>query len=164
MSGIDDEKGRVGHHQNRREAESMELKGYTAFEPASWEGASGGKGVTCPAPLQLCSAQLKFSGAPGWYAIDVEYYDLTNGVSQFKLYVNSQLVDEWRANSLLPGKSPSADSSVRHKIKGLALRPGDAIRIDGLPDHDERAPLDYIEVFPWPELQLIDEVRANSSL
>ena len=44
ISGIADEKGRVAHHPNRVEAEAMELKGYESFEPASWEGASGGAG------------------------------------------------------------------------------------------------------------------------
>jgi alpha-glucuronidase len=148
VSGVADEKGRVGHHPNRIEAESMELAGYTAFQPASWEGASGGKGVTCPETRQSCSAQTKFNGAPGRYEVDVEYYDLSSGVSAFKLFVGDQLVDEWRADMLLPGSAPSADSSVRHRSKGLALRPGDLIRVDGIPDRDERAPLDYIEIIP----------------
>jgi alpha-glucuronidase len=148
ISGIADEKGRVGHHPNRIEAESMELKGYTTFEPASWEGASGGKGVTCSATRQSCSALTTFDGAPGWYEVDVEYFDLSSGASQFRLFIGDQLVDEWRADSLLPGGAPSADSSVRHRIEGLALRPGDIMEIEGLPDQDERAPLDYIEVTP----------------
>ncbi len=148
MSGIDDEQGRVGHHPNRVEAESMELQGYTMFEPASWEGASGGKGVACAPGVAVCSAQTKFNGAAGRYEIDVEYFDLSNGKSKFKVSVNDQVVDEWRADMLLPGKEPSADSSVRHRTKGLALRPGDVIRIKAVPDGGERAPLDYIEVLP----------------
>ena len=148
MSGIDDEMGRVGHHPNRVEAETMELQGYKIFEPASWEGASGGKGVACAAEAAVCSAQTKFNGAAGWYEVDVEYFDLSNGISKFKVSVNDQVVDEWRADMLLPGRDPSADSSVRHHIKGLALRPGDVIHIEGTPDGAERAPLDYIEVLP----------------
>jgi alpha-glucuronidase len=148
ISGIADEKGRVGHHPNRIEVESMELKGYKTFEPVSWEGASGAKGVTCPAMLQSCMAQTRFDGAPGWYEVDVEYFDLNSGVSRFRLLIGDQPVDEWRAAMLLPGRAPSADSSVRHRIKGLALRPGDVIRIEGFPDHHEHAPLDYLEVSP----------------
>ena len=148
MSGIDDQQGRVGHHPNRVEAEAMELRGYQIFEPVSWEGASGGKGVACAAEAATCSAQTKFHGAEGWYEIDVEYFDLSNGVSKFKVSVNDQVVDEWRADMLLPGKEPSADSSVRHRIKGLALRPGDVIRIEATADGAERAPLDYMEVLP----------------
>jgi alpha-glucuronidase len=124
----------------------MDLQGYRTFEPASWEGASGGKGVICPENMASCSAQTRFQGAAGRYDLDVQYFDLASGVSQFKVFVNDQLVDEWRAAMALPGGTPSADSSVRRRIKRLALRPGDGIRIDGIPDGGDRAPLDYIEV------------------
>ena len=148
MSGIDDQKGRVGHHPNRVEAEAMELRGYQVFEPASWEGASGGKGVACAEGMAVCSAQTKFNGTAGLYEVDVEYFDLSSGTSKFRVSVNDQVVDEWRADKLLPGNEPSADSSVRHRTKRLALHPGDVIRIEGTPDGAERAPLDYIEVLP----------------
>ncbi len=148
MSGIDDQKGRVGNHPNRVEAEAMELRGYETFEPVSWESASGRKGVACGAKAATCSALTKFKGAAGWYEADVEYFDLSNGISKFKMSVNDQVVDEWLADMLLPGKEPSADSSVRHRTKGLALRPGDVIRIEGTPDSAERAPLDYMEILP----------------
>ena len=146
VSGIPDDKGRVGHHPTRIEAESMNLKAYQTFEPASWEGASGGKGVICPERVASCSAQTNFEGTAGRYEVDVEYFDVSSGVSHFKAFVNGQLVDEWNADMVLPGATPSADSSVRRRIKGLALRPGDVIRIDGIPDGGDRAPLDYVEV------------------
>jgi len=146
ISGIPDDKGRVGHHPNRMEAEAMSLQGYQTFEPASWEGASGGKGVICPETVASCSAQTKFRGAAGRYDIDVEYFDLANDVSHFRLFVNNQLIDEWYAELALPGGTPSADSSVRRRIKGLVLRSGDVIRIDAIPGRGDRAPLDYLEV------------------
>ena len=148
MSGIDDQKGRVGRHPNRVEAEAMELRGYRVFEPTSWEGASGGKGVACSAEMTTCSAQTKFDGAAGLYEVDIEYFDLSSGTSKFKVLVNNHVADEWRADMLLPGNEPSADSSVRHRTKGLTLHPGDVICIEGTPDRAERAPLDYIEVLP----------------
>jgi alpha-glucuronidase len=148
ISGVADEKGRVGHNPNRIEAESMELTGYIPFQPTSWEGASGGKGVACPETRQSCSAQTKFEGAPGRYEVDVEYFDLSSGVSVFKLFIGDQLADEWRADMSLPGSTPSADSSVRHRTEEVTLHPGDVIRIMGIPDHEERAPLDYIEIIP----------------
>lgn len=150
MSAIADERGRVGHHPNRIEAESMRLKGYQTFEPASWEGASGGKGISCAKGAQSCSADTTFHGAPGWYEIDVEYFDLASGVSQYNVFVGGQLVDRWRANMLLPGREPSADSSVRRRIVGIALRPGDVIRVEGIPDREDRAPLDYLEIVARP--------------
>lgn len=145
ISGIPDDKGSVGHHLNRTEAEAMDLRGYQAFEPASWEGASGGKGVTCPETVASCSAQTNIQSA-GQYEVDVEYFDVASGVAHFKVFVNDQLVDEWYGDMELPGSTPSADSSVRRRIKGLVLRPGDAIRIVGIPDRGDRASLDYIEV------------------
>jgi alpha-glucuronidase len=148
ISGIPDAQGRVGHHPNRVEAEAMELKGYEPTELASWEGASGGKAVVCPQGTESCSAQTKFNGAAGWYEVDVEYFDMSNGVSKFRVLVGDQLVDEWTADLHLPGRVLSADSSTRRRIKGLALRPGDVIRIEGIPNEGERAPLDYIEVYP----------------
>jgi alpha-glucuronidase len=150
ISGVADDKGRVGSHPGRIEAESMELKGYEPFELKSWEGASGGKAVICREGEQTCSTQTKFSGRSGWYEIDVEYFDLSDGLSKYRAFVGDQLVGEWLADLHLPGKEPSADSSVRHRIKGLALRPGDVIRIEGVPNEGERAPLDYIEVIPAP--------------
>ena len=146
ISGIPDNEGRVEHHPNRIEAEAMDLKGYQTFEPASWEGASGGKGVTCPETMASCSAQTTFQGDEGRYEVDVEYFDVANGVSHFRVFVSDQLVDEWYADMVLPGAAPSADSSVRRRIKELSLRPGDVIRIDGIPDRGDRAPLDYVEI------------------
>ena len=150
ISGIPDDKGRVGSHHNRIEAESMILQGYRPFEPASWEGASGGKAVVCPERATSCSAQTTFQSAAGTYDVDIQYFDLASGVSTFKVFVNDHLVDEWRADMALPGDTPSADSSVRRKIKGLALRPSDVIRIDGTPDRGDRAAVDYVEVVVSP--------------
>jgi alpha-glucuronidase len=38
--------------------------------------------------------------------------------------------------------------SSRRVIEGIALRPGDEVRIEGVPGGAERAPLDYIEIEP----------------
>ena len=62
-----------------------------------------------------------------------------------------QKVDQWLAEDDLPARRPNGDSSTRRWIPGLALRPGDQIRIVGFPEEGERAPLDYIEIHPRPE-------------
>jgi alpha-glucuronidase len=146
ISGIDDKKGRVGRHPDRFEAEAMHLTGYKVFEPESWEGASGGEGLACSERERTCAAQTKFDGAAARYEIDVEYFDLSAGISEFRLLVNDQIVDDWRADKLFPGKTPSADSSVRRHVKGIPLRPGDVIRIEGVPDGGDPAALDYLEI------------------
>ena len=145
-SGVPDAKGRVGQHPNRIEAESMQLQGYAAIEVSPWEAASGGKAIACP--LKQCTAAFRYSGAPGWYTMRVEYFDQNDGVSRFRLQIGQQRVDEWMAARSLPTRKPDGTSSTRRTVNGVALRTGDEIRIEGFPDGGERAALDYIELLP----------------
>jgi alpha-glucuronidase len=149
-SGIADARGRVGHYPGRIEAESMELEGYVPFDISPPEDASGGKAIECSPPAQHCSATFRFDGTPGWYELDVEYFDQNNGVSKFRVLIGDQLLDEWLADDHLPATKPNADSSTRRRIAGLALRPGDSIRIEGTPDGDEHAAVDYVEIRAMP--------------
>jgi alpha-glucuronidase len=93
---------------------------------------------------------LKFDRAPGWYEMDIEYFDQSNGESKFCVFVGDQLVDEWTADDHLPANKPGGDASTRRRIAGLALRAGDEIRVEGIPNREEHAPLDYIEFKPLP--------------
>ena len=146
LSGIADQQGRAGHFPNRIEAEAMQLSGYQPVDVTPWENASGGKGVQCP-ENKGCTASFKFDRTAGWYRLNIQYFDQTNGQSKFRVYVGEQVVDEWIANEQLPrAVNMSGDSSIRHTIKGLALRPGDEIRIEGIPDGGEPAALDYVEI------------------
>ena len=150
LSGIADAKGRAGNFPNRIEAESMTLTGYVPVEVTPWENASGGKAVECRV-AKGCSASFRFSGAAGKNEIDVEYFDQSNGVSTFRVFVNGRKVDEWKAEDHLPARKMGADSSTRRRIDGVELRPGDELRIEGIPDGGERAGLDYVEIFPERE-------------
>ena len=145
-SGIADAKGRVGHHPDRIEAEAMQLEGYVPIEITPPENASGGKAVECRAPALNCTASVRFDRPAGWYELDLQYFDQNNGVSKFQVFVGDQKVDQWLADDNLPARRPNGDSSTRRWIPGLALRPGDQIRIVGFPEEGERAPLDYIEI------------------
>lgn len=151
ISGISDQRGRVGHYPGRMEAEAMQLQGYAPFDVVPPEDASSGKAVECASPSQKCSATFPFNGTAGWYELDVEYFDQNNGKSKFRVLVDDQPVDEWLADDTLPATKPNADSSTRRRITGLALRPGDTIRIEGVPDGDEHSALDYIEIHASPE-------------
>lgn len=144
VSGIADEKGRVSNHPGRIEAEDMRLHGYVPVDVTPWEAASQGKAIQCPA--QRCTAEFPFQGAAGAYELDVEYFDQNNGVSSFRVAIGGRAVDEWQAGDHLPATKPDADSSTRRRIFPLNLRPGDTIRIEGIPGGGERAPLDYIEL------------------
>ena len=147
-SGVPDERGRVGHYPGRVEAEDMELHGYLKFDVTPWEAASGGKGIECPAESAPCTASFHFTGAPGRYDIDVRYFDQSNGISQFRLYLRDQLIAEWSADDHFPAKVSNADSSTRHRIPAITLKTGDELRIEGHPDGPERAALDYVEFTP----------------
>ena len=145
-SGIPDARGRVGHYPGRTEAESMKLDGYAVREVTPWEAASGGKVAECR--TGQCTASFLYDGPPGWYAIRVQYFDQNNGVSHFRVWVANQLVDQWDAADHLPTRKVDASSSMRRTISGVALRPGDEIRVEGVPDGGETAAIDYIEIEP----------------
>jgi alpha-glucuronidase len=145
-SGIADAKKRVGNYPGRFEAESMTLDGYTVQPVKPWEAASGGKAIVCP--REQCTASLRYDGPAGWCTLHVQYFDLNNGVSRFRLWVGSQLMDEWAAADHLPARKIDGSSSSRRVITGVALRPGDQIKIEGRPDGRETAALDYVEILP----------------
>ena len=143
-SGIADSTGRVGHHPGRIEAESMRLSGYTPKPVTPWEAASGAAAVECADAK--CTAAFNYDGDAGWHDLVVQYFDQSDGVSRFRVWVGSQLVDEWTAADRLPARKVDSSSSSRRTIRGLALRKGDELRIEGIPDGGETAALDYIEI------------------
>ncbi|MBV8896749.1 MAG: glucosiduronase [Acidobacteriaceae bacterium] len=145
-SGISDANGRVGHHPDRIEAESLSLTGYTVADVSPWEDASGGKAIVCT--KDSCAASTHFDGDPGWYNLIVQYFDQRNGVSHFQAFVNAQMVGEWTADRMLPTDKPDSNSSTRYRSTAIALRRGDEIKIIGIPDWGERAAVDYIELEP----------------
>ena len=145
-SGIPDAKGRVGNHRGRVEAEAMTLEGYVAVDVQPWEAASGGKAVSCP--IAQCAASFRYDGAPGWYTLRIQYFDQNNGTARYRLRVGSQLADEWVAGARVPSAKIDGSTSTRHTVAGIALRPGDSIRVEGVPDGGETAAFDYIEILP----------------
>jgi hypothetical protein len=60
--------------------------------------------------------------------------------------VGAQLIDEWAADLRLPSARLDSTTSTRRSIAGIALRAGDEIRIEGIPDGGEVAALDYLEI------------------
>jgi alpha-glucuronidase len=114
-----------------------------------WEDASGGKAVTCGE--SKCIAEWTYSGAAGRFDVAVEYFDLPGGAAKFVFAVNGPAANanaSWAADAVLPSRQPHGDNSTRHIARGVALKPGDVIRIEGTPDGLDVAALDYIEVQP----------------
>lgn len=146
-SGIPDEKGRAGHFPHRTEAESMKLEGYTVEPVTPWEDASDGKAIECLPPQHACTAEFVYNGTAETADLIVQYFDTNNGGAQFKVFLNQQQIDEWSADAHLPANIPNGDTSTRRIIKGLALRPRDAIRIEGTRGGEDGTALDYVEIY-----------------
>jgi alpha-glucuronidase len=147
-SGIADKKGRVGNYPNRFEAEKMTLTGYTEVAVRPWEAASGdGKAVQCL--LAACAASMNYSGAAGTFSLHVRYFDQNNGAAKYRVLVAGKVVDEWTAADRLPSARLDGSTSTRRVVSGVVLKPGDEIRLEGVPEGREVAALDYLEI--WPE-------------
>jgi alpha-glucuronidase len=76
----------------------------------------------------------------------VQYFDLQGGAAKFAVVVNNRPIADWIADANLPSKRPNGDNSTRHTILNVDLKPGDIIRIEGIPDGSDPAALDYIEL------------------
>jgi alpha-glucuronidase len=147
LSGLPDEEDRVGNYPGRLEAEAARLTGYKVIDIRPWEDASQGKAVICDA-ASACAAEWTFTGKPGPYDIAVQYFDLRDGVARFTFRVNGQSIAAWSADASLPSIIPNGDNSTRRTIQSVALKPGDILRVEGTPDGQDRAALDYIELTP----------------
>lgn len=147
ISGVADDLGRVGHHPNRVEAENMQLSGYEPVDVTPWETASGGKAVECSGQSS-CTASFRFDRKRGRYEVAVQYFDLNDGVSHYKLLVNGREVGSWVADDHLPSDKMNGHTSTRYTATNVELKPGDMVKIEGTPDASEPAPLDYVEITP----------------
>jgi alpha-glucuronidase len=131
----------------------MKLDGYEIFDVKPWETASRGKAIRILTNDGHGSASFNYSGKPGWYNLAAQYYDTTNGVAQFKLFVAGQKMDEWLADDHLPSRNvpstPNGHTNTRHTTEGVALRTGDEIRIEGIADDNDHAAIDYLEIIPY---------------
>ena len=147
LTGLPDEEGRVGNYPGRLEAESARLTGYKVIDIQPWEDASHGKAVSCDG-ASSCAAEWTFDGKPGDYNIAVQYFDFRDGVAKFTVRLNGQSIAAWAADAMLPSIIPNGDNSTRRTIPSVPLKPGDILRVEGIPDAQDHAPLDYIELTP----------------
>jgi len=154
-NGIPDALGRAGHYPGRLEAEDARLTGYKVIDVTPWEDASGGKAVACdPNSAQnTCTAEWTYAGKAGRFDIAVQYFDLQGGVAHFTLGINGTEIVSWAAKDTLPSRRPNGDNSTRFTLRGpdgrgIELKPGDVLRVEGTPDASDPAALDYIEIDP----------------
>jgi hypothetical protein len=87
-----------------------------------------------------------FHGTPGRHNIAVLYFDVNGGEARFQLAVGDQVVRAWTAAEHFPTKTLNGDSATRLTIPNVKLQPNDVITLEGIPDGDDPAALDYVEV------------------
>ena len=146
LSGIADEQGRAGHFPGRLEAEDARLSGYAAMDVEPWEDASRGRGVACAGAHELCSAEWTWEGKAGNFDVAVQYFDVRGGTAKFALLVNGKRVAEWKGDGDFPSRRPNGDNSTRRTVRGVEIKTGDVIRVEGVPDGEDRAAVDYVDV------------------
>lgn len=155
MSGIDDERGRVGHYPWRVEAEDMSLDGYEVYAVSPFETASNATAIVTSSnstdAAGTASTTLAFPS--GTYDLAINYYDMAIGVSRWRVFINEKLVGEWEGNAAFTlGHAPSlyvdGSSAARITFRDVEIREGDTLRIVGRPDGLEPAPLDYVSLLP----------------
>jgi alpha-glucuronidase len=120
-------------------------QGTTSVVPLRTQNDSG---ALAPATGDTCIAQWTWTGAAGNYGIAVQYFDLQEGAAKFTLLVNRQPLSTWAADASLPSTHPNGDNSTRHATAGVTLKTGDTIEVKGIPEADDHAILDYIELTP----------------
>lgn len=150
MSGIADDKGRVGHYPDRVVSARMNLEGYTPVKVEPWEDASHGHAESCR-KRQKCTASTVLHHPPGIYDIGVQYFDVHQDVASFRLLLNGRLISRWSANRALPGDVATGGNSIRHLVRRVQLKPGDTLKLVGLPQGKDRASFDYVVVYPADE-------------
>ncbi|KAL2834807.1 putative alpha-glucuronidase A [Aspergillus pseudoustus] len=153
LSGIADQHDRVGHHPWRIEAEDMTLDGYVRYTVSPFETASRAFAVVTETNSTTGSASATVPFADGVYDLVVNYYDLYGGHSQWKVYLNEKLVGSWKGDMEdTLGHNPSiyidGHSATRIRFRKVKVRTGDKVRIVGVPDGTEPAPLDYVAFLP----------------
>jgi alpha-glucuronidase len=162
LSGIPDERGRAGKFPGRLEAEDAKLSGYKIIDITPGEDASRGKAVSClgmgsgpvddddthvrPAGPHTCSAEWTYAGPSGQFDVAVQYFDLQSGAAKFSLLVNGKSEASWTGNGTFPSRRPNGDNSTRYTARGVKLKTGDVVRVEGSPEGSDPAALDYLEI------------------
>ena len=129
------------------EAEDLDLETYLVEDR---EVASNEKVISLLGSGDAGTASTKFTGPSGLYTVVVGYYDEIDGESLFRLKVNDDIVDNWRADQELDprGFVPTENNFTRRTIGGIELQTGDVLAIEGFRDAQEYARVDFLQLIP----------------
>jgi alpha-glucuronidase len=153
MTGIEDEAGRVGNHPYRIEAEDMELDGYEPYLVSPFEAASGTYCIVTSSNTTQGTASTTLDIESGTYDIAVNYYDQAIGNSTWELWLDDEMVETWKGDlEYTIGKAPvfyiDGQTATRITFKGVQVNNGSVLKIVGMPDGMEPAPVDYVSILP----------------
>lgn len=155
LSGIADEKKRVGNHPYRIEAEKMALSGYKTYTVSPFHTASDRLAIVTSTNTTVGTATANITFASGTYDVAVNFYDLGGGQSNYEVSIGNKSIGTWRADWVDTGKLghwPSiyldGHSATRITFKGVKVNKGDMLKIVGRPDGIEPAPIDYVSFLP----------------
>lgn len=153
MTLIPDDHGRVGYHPWRIEAEAMTLNGYRISGVALNETASNKSAIVTVSNSTTGTATHIIDFPSGKYDIGVNYFDLYGGVSNYTAYINNRELGSWLGNTeftlgheltyFLDG-----NSNMRHHFFNIDVNKGDELKIVGVPNEMEAAPVDYVVFLP----------------
>ncbi|KAL4881922.1 alpha-glucuronidase A [Aspergillus karnatakaensis] len=152
-SSIPDEAGRVGNHPYRIEAEDLELDGYEPYLVSPFEAASGSYCIVTADNSTEGTASTKLDVKTGVYNVAVNYFDQALGNSTWTLFLDDRKIGEWKGDlEYILGRAPSpyidGQTAARVTFKNVRVKSGSTLRIVGVPDGKEPAPLDYISILP----------------
>ncbi|CRK21769.1 hypothetical protein BN1708_017896, partial [Verticillium longisporum] len=116
-----------------------------------FEAASGSHCIVTADNSTEGTASTKLEFETGTYNVAVNYYDQALGNATWTLYLDDDLVGEWKGDhEYILGKAPSqyidGQTATRITFKGVHVENGSTLRIVGKPDGQEPAPVDYISI------------------
>jgi alpha-glucuronidase len=154
LSGIADEKGRVGDKRWRVEAEAMDMDNYHAVAVDPFHTASGYRAANVTDASRPGSLTTTLAFADGTYDVVVGYFDGEGGRSEFAVHLNGRLLGAWRGDDedFLGNAPPSytldGHTATRVRFGDVAIKKGDVVKITGRADGVELAPVDYLAILP----------------
>ncbi|KAK5163581.1 uncharacterized protein LTR77_010530 [Saxophila tyrrhenica] len=158
LSDIPDELGRVGHHPYRIEAESMELDNYELYPVIPWNTASNKTCIVTTSNSTTGTASTTLSDVKtGTYDVAVNYFDQAIGHAQWTLSIDDTVVGKWVGDSDVtlshaPVLYIDGQTAIRITFNGVDIKKGATLKIVGVADGQEPAPIDYVSIFPPGEV------------
>ncbi|KAK3948004.1 glycoside hydrolase superfamily [Pseudoneurospora amorphoporcata] len=145
--------GRVGKHEYRIEAETMTLKNYKLTGVNPVETASNLTAVVLISNNTSGEVTTKLDFDSGKYDVAINYLDLIGGKARYKAFLNGKLLLEWAGDledKLGHAFSTKLDghSATRVTVRDVQIQKGDVLKITGVADGNELAPLDYLAILP----------------